>query len=122
VKRIGTLLFTLSALGGLSGLSAPLSGATVYHSDGSAAKVKALHNAALDGDTITLPAGTFTWSTPLPLFAGAEYLKSGIRCRLEQDLDAFELIIFDDPTSGRSGSVINKSDLCIPDRRRSIQR
>jgi glycosyltransferase involved in cell wall biosynthesis len=58
----------------------------------------------------------------LPLFGGAEYLKSAIRCRPEQDLDAFELIIFGNATSGRSGSVINKSDLCIPDRRRSIQR
>jgi len=54
-------------LGGLSGLSAPLSGATVYHSDGSAANVQALHNAASSGDTITLPAGTFTWSTPVTI-------------------------------------------------------
>src|SRR4029078_4247149 len=38
--------------------------ATIYNSDGSAASVQALHNAALDGDTITLPAGTFTWSAP----------------------------------------------------------
>jgi glycosyltransferase involved in cell wall biosynthesis len=29
----------------------------------------------------------------LPLFGGAEYLKSPIRCRLEQDLDAFQLIV-----------------------------
>jgi hypothetical protein len=67
VKRIGTLFFTLSALGGLSGLSAPLSGATICHSDGSAANVQALHNAASSGDTITLPAGTFTWSTPVTI-------------------------------------------------------
>jgi len=39
--------------------------ATIYNSDGSAASVQALHNAALDGDTITLPAGTFTWSAPV---------------------------------------------------------
>jgi hypothetical protein len=31
--------------------------ATVYHSDGSAASVQGLHDAALNGDTITLPAG-----------------------------------------------------------------
>ena len=37
-------------------------GATVYNSDGSAANVQALHDAALNGDTITLPAGTFTWA------------------------------------------------------------
>jgi len=29
----------------------------------------------------------------LPLFGGAEYLKGSIRCRLEQDLDAFQLIL-----------------------------
>jgi hypothetical protein len=77
VKRIGTLLFTLSALGGLSGLSAPLSGAAVYHSDGSAAKVKALHNAALKGDTITLPAGTFTWSTGVTITKGIKIQGAG---------------------------------------------
>ena len=37
--------------------------ATVYNSDGSAASVQGLANAALNGDTITLPAGTFTWTT-----------------------------------------------------------
>ena len=37
--------------------------ATVYHSDGSAASVQGLQNAVLNGDTITLPAGTFTWTT-----------------------------------------------------------
>ena len=45
-----------------SGFSALRCGATVYHSDGSAASVQGLHNAVLNGDTITLPAGTFTWS------------------------------------------------------------
>jgi len=39
--------------------------ATIYNSDGSAASVQALHDAALNGDTITLPAGTFNWSTPV---------------------------------------------------------
>src|SRR6266487_4134101 len=37
--------------------------ATVYYSDGSAANVQALHNSAQDGDTITLPSGTFSWAT-----------------------------------------------------------
>ena len=40
------------------------SGAAVYHSDGSAANVQAIHDTnAHDGDTITLPAGTFIWTT-----------------------------------------------------------
>src|SRR5207249_10835354 len=60
-KTIGTLTLILS------GFSSPRCGATVYHSDGSAANVQALLNAALDGDTITLPAGTFTWSTPVTI-------------------------------------------------------
>ena len=45
------------------GLAVLNSRATVYHSDGSAASVQALHKAALKGDTITLPAGTFTWTS-----------------------------------------------------------
>jgi glycosyltransferase involved in cell wall biosynthesis len=32
-------------------------------------------------------------SVDMPLFGGADYLKSPIRCRLEQDLDAFQLIL-----------------------------
>jgi hypothetical protein len=36
--------------------------ATVYYSDGSAANVQLLHDTlAQDGDTITVPTGTFTW-------------------------------------------------------------
>src|SRR4029077_12784906 len=35
---------------------------TVYHSDGSAASVQGLHDQVLDGDTITLPSGTFSWT------------------------------------------------------------
>jgi hypothetical protein len=47
----------------LSGFCCLRCEATVYHSDGSAASVKSLANAALNGDTIRLPAGTFTWTT-----------------------------------------------------------
>src|SRR5262249_24585344 len=35
--------------------------ATVWYSDGSAANVQALVNIATDGDTVTVPAGSFTW-------------------------------------------------------------
>src|SRR5215475_6350721 len=45
----------------LSGLSAF---ATVYQSDGSAINVQFIHDTlAQNGDTITLPRGTFTWAT-----------------------------------------------------------
>src|SRR6266480_869956 len=63
---IGTLLFTLI----LSGFSAPRCGATVYQSNGSVANVQALHNAALDGDTIKIPAGTFSWTSRLNITKG----------------------------------------------------
>lgn len=45
-------------------------GAAIYHSNGSVANVQALHNAALDGDTITLPAGTFSWTSRLNITKG----------------------------------------------------
>jgi hypothetical protein len=51
----------------LSGFSAL---AKVYDSDGSVARVQALHNAASDGDTITLPAGTFSWTSRLDITKG----------------------------------------------------
>jgi hypothetical protein len=59
MKRTGTLLLALF----LGVCFASHCEATVYNSDGSAANVQALHNAALNGDTITLPVGTFTWFT-----------------------------------------------------------
>src|SRR5215470_11037653 len=50
---------------------APHSGATVYQSDGSDTNVQAIHDAnAHDGDTITLPAGTFIWTVGVRLTKG----------------------------------------------------
>jgi hypothetical protein len=66
VKRTGTLLLTL----GWCGFSAVHCGATVYHSNGSAAHVQALQNAAHNGDTITIPAGTFTWASGVTINKG----------------------------------------------------
>jgi hypothetical protein len=59
MKALGTLLFGLIVSGFL-----PAEGnATVYSSNGSAADVQGIHNRkAVDGDTITIPPGTFTWS------------------------------------------------------------
>ena len=38
--------------------------ATVYHSDGSAINVQYIHDTqAVNGDTITIPAGSFSWTT-----------------------------------------------------------
>ena len=44
--------------------------ATVYYSDGSVVDTQALHNAARDGDTIILPAGTFSWASRLNITKG----------------------------------------------------
>jgi hypothetical protein len=44
-------------------LSEPACEATIWYSDGSAVNVQTLHNLAQDGDTITLPSGTFTWAS-----------------------------------------------------------
>ena len=45
--------------------------ATVYHSDGSAANIQSIHDTqAVNGDTITLPAGTFHWMTPIEINKG----------------------------------------------------
>jgi hypothetical protein len=52
--------------------------ATVYQSDGSAASVQGLQNAALNGDTITLPAGTFTWSTSVNLTKAVTLQGAGV--------------------------------------------
>jgi hypothetical protein len=54
----------------LTGFCVPHSRATVYHSNGSVANVQALHNIAHDGDTITLPVGTFTWGSSLTITKG----------------------------------------------------
>src|SRR6266566_248420 len=45
--------------------------ATVYDSDGSAADVQRIHDTlAADGDTITIPAGTFRWTSRLNITKG----------------------------------------------------
>jgi len=54
----------------LGGFVAPRCGATVHHSDGTQANVQALLKAAHDGDTIMLPAGTFSWTAPLNITKG----------------------------------------------------
>ena len=61
----------LSIAAGLSFLVTSNSFGTVYHSDGSAANVQAINDTnAHDGDTITLPAGTFIWISEVNLTEG----------------------------------------------------
>jgi len=43
-------------------------GATVYNSNGTPGNVQFIHdNEAQNGDTITIPAGSFDWSTPVTI-------------------------------------------------------
>jgi hypothetical protein len=60
------LLYMIASIGFCS----PHCGATVYHSNGSVVNVQALIDTAHDGDTITVPAGTFTWGSPLTVTKG----------------------------------------------------
>jgi hypothetical protein len=67
LKRTGTLLLALF----LGVCFASHCGATVYYSDGTAASVQYLNdNSAQDGDTITLPAGTFDWTQGVNITKG----------------------------------------------------
>jgi len=66
MKRTGTLLLALF----LGVVFASYCEATIFNSDGSATSVQALANQCLDGDTITLPTGTFTWSTTVTISKG----------------------------------------------------
>jgi hypothetical protein len=76
MKVSGILLFILI----LSGFSGPRCAATVYHSNGSAANVQQIHNnQAHNGDTITVPAGTFSWSARVNL-TKAIILKGATTC------------------------------------------
>ena len=54
----------------LSGFPAPCVGATEHHSDGSLADVQSAINQAQDGDTVTVPAGTFSWTQHLNITKG----------------------------------------------------
>jgi hypothetical protein len=67
MKVSGNILLFVLILGGVC---APRCGATVYHSNGSVANVQALVNGARDGDTITLPVGTFSWTQHLNITKG----------------------------------------------------
>jgi hypothetical protein len=54
----------------LNGFSAPRCGATVHNSDGSEASVQACIRSAAEGDIVTVPAGTFSWTSRLDITKG----------------------------------------------------
>ncbi len=50
----------------------------IYNSDGSVANIQALHDAAVNGDTITIPSGSFTWITTLHITKGITLMGAGL--------------------------------------------
>ncbi len=59
---------------------------TVYNSDGTSANIQSLHdNSAHNGDTITLPAGTFTWSTYLNISKAITLQGAGVGQTIVRD-------------------------------------
>ncbi|PYK22216.1 MAG: hypothetical protein DME59_20235, partial [Verrucomicrobia bacterium] len=73
-RRIGRIVMKVSRILPfiliLSGYCAPRCGATVHDSDGTQANVQALLHAAHDGDTIMIPAGTFSWTSRVDITKG----------------------------------------------------
>src|SRR2546430_495528 len=70
----------------LSGFSAPRCGAAVYHSNGTAESVQFFQdNQAHNGDTITLPAGTFIWSTQVSITKAITLQGAGVGSTIIRD-------------------------------------
>ena len=61
--------------------------ATTYQSDGSSQNIQALHDAAVDGDIITVPRGTFPWTTPVVITKAItlQGAGSGVTLQLRQN-------------------------------------
>src|SRR5215469_1649873 len=59
----------------------------IWNSDGSSANVQALHDQAqtVDGDTITLPTGTFTWSSGVSFSKALTIQGNGIGATIVMD-------------------------------------
>src|ERR1043166_1344723 len=72
----------------LSGFSPGFCGATVYNSDGSDQNVQYVHdNLAQNGDTITIPSGTFTWTAQVNITKAITLSGQGIGITIVKDND-----------------------------------
>ncbi|MGB9473590.1 MAG: hypothetical protein WCE87_00815, partial [Candidatus Udaeobacter sp.] len=82
MKRLGIVFFTLI----FSGFLAPQCRAAIYQSNGTAASVQSIHNnQAQNGDTITIPAGTFTWSTGITITKAITLQGAGVGATVIRD-------------------------------------
>src|SRR6266478_6347127 len=60
--------------------------AATYASDGSVTSIQTIHGTlAVDGDTITLPAGTFTWTTTLTISKAITLQGAGVGSTIIKD-------------------------------------
>jgi hypothetical protein len=85
----------------LIGFCAPRCVATVYHSDGSAASVQDIHDVqAVDGDTITLPAGTFIWATTVTVTKGITVIGQTTTDPVHKTADDQTIILANTGTNG----------------------
>jgi hypothetical protein len=66
--------------------------AVTYNSNGSAGDIQLKHNGAANGDTITIPAGTFTWSVQLNITKAITLQGSGIGNTIIKDAGSASLI------------------------------
>ena len=90
--KVSGIFLVILILGGFFG---PRCGAAVYHSDGSAANVQQIHDTqAVDGDTITVPAGTFSWSARVNL-TKAIILQGATTCNSSTGVCDDQTIILD---------------------------
>jgi hypothetical protein len=106
VRTFGILLFTLI----LSGFSALRCEATVYQSNGSVADVQRIHDTlAHDGDTITLPTGTFSWTSRLNITKGITLQGATTIVGLSSRPTVTDATIIQDntPRSGFSAGIID---------------
>ena len=110
MKRIPPLFVALF----LSVFVAPRSEATVYYSDGSSTSVQYLHdNFAQDGDTITLPAGTFDWTSDVRITKNITLQGQTTIGGTPQNpaINDLTMVKDDTPRSGAEAMIINVTAL-----------
>jgi hypothetical protein len=82
MKVSGILLFILI----LSGFSGPRCAAAVWNSDGTPQNIQQIHDTqAQSGDTITIPAGTFIWSTGITISKAITLQGAGVGSTIIRD-------------------------------------
>src|SRR5438093_3614005 len=104
MKSVGA--FVILILSGFSAL------ATTWQSDGSQVSVQNLHdNSASDGDTIVLPAGTFSWTSPVKITKGVTLQGQTTVTGTPGNQTANDLTVIrdDTPRSGNNAMIVDVS-------------